>query len=214
MNASMGMEVEVGETPMDPAGSPDDALLTTLRLGYAWLPAAGFEPPQVDGHWALHRYVVGDRVKAIAVSTDRFPSLVESDGWELVGLRACDPSEFDPADGLTENGTTIWLDAASKPVRADFLFSRPGPGHCGWERVTFLQLGDELYLRDVKGVLAGQTLRAFRIVRALPTGAVDTGFHTSALRLFTVPDRQSVYVKSSKGTIERWGRATEQIGCM
>lgn len=212
--ASLGKEVEVNDEPLDPVATPDDALQVLLLPGlYAWLPATGFEPPEIDGRWALHRYAVDERLKAIAVSTDRFPGLSENVGWEVVGVRACDPSEFDPAHGLTDE-STLWLDADGERVRADRIFSRLGPEHCGWEGVTFLHVEDELYLRDVEGVLGDYTARPFRAVDALPADVVDTGLHTAVLRLFTVPDERVVYVRSTDGTIERWGRATEQIGCM
>ena len=210
----MGQEVPDEIGPFDPAPTPERALEAILRFGsYAWLPARGFQAPQVEGHWALYRYLAAGDLKAIAVGTDQFPGVPEAGGWEVVGLRACDPSEFDPADGLTD-GSTIWLDANGGRVRADQLFSRPGPEHCGWEDVTFLEFGDQQYLRDVNGVLADQTTQPFGKVDAVPADAVDTGLHTPSLRLFTVPDEQVVYVRTKNGTIERWGRATDPIGCM
>jgi hypothetical protein len=212
--ADLGQEVPPDFGPFDPAPSPDRAIQGLLETGmYAWLPARGFEPPQVEGRWALHRYVVEGSLKVIAVSTNAFAEVPDEVGWEVVGLRACDPSEFDPAHGLSDD-TTLWLDTDGQPVRSDRIFSRPGPGHCGWEGVTFLHLGDELYLRDPEGVLASRTARPFRQVAALPADAIDTGLHTATHRLFTVPDEQLVYVRSKGGTIERWGRALDEIGCV
>jgi hypothetical protein len=210
----MGQEVPVTIGPLEPAPTADRAIQGLLEAGtYAWLPRRGFEPSHVEGHWALHRYVVDGAVKAVAVSTNHFPEVPDEDGWDVVGLRACDPSEFDPADGLPYE-TTLWLDAGGDLVRTDRIFSRPGPGHCGWEGVTFLYLGDELYLRDADGVFADKTDRAFREVDTLPADAVDTGLHTAKMRLFTVPDGRIVYIRYEDGTIERWGRAVEQVGCM
>jgi hypothetical protein len=210
----MGREVPAEIAPSEPAPTPERALEGILEFGsYAWLPARGFEPPQVEGHWALYRYLTDGGVKVIAVSTDQFPAVPQEIGWEVVAVRACDPSEFDPADGLTDD-STFWLDADGDRVRADRIFSRPGPEHCGWEGVTFLEFEGKEYLRDVKAVLADQTTRPFRRVNALPSEAVDTGLHTAAVRLFTVPDEQVVYVRSKDATIERWGRAKDPIGCM
>ena len=210
----MGQEVGPDPSPLDPAPSPDRAIEALLEQGiYAWLPAGGFEAAHVEGHWALHRYVVGGRLKAIAVSTNAFPEVPEETGWEIVGLRACDPSEFDPSDGLADQ-TTLWLDADGDVVPAARIFSRPGPEHCGWETATFLRLDGELYLRDPNGVLADQTVGRFRTEAALPTDAVNTGWHTADWRLFTVPDQRFVYVMTTDGTIERWSRAKQEIGCM
>jgi hypothetical protein len=210
----MGSEVAVAAEPMDPVATPEQALEVLLKPGvYAWLPARGFEPPVTDGPWALNRYVVGGRLKAIAVSTNRFQGLAQPVGWEVAGVRACDPSEFDPGDGLTD-GSTLWTDADGAPARAERIFSRSGPGHCGWEGITFLEFEGKQYLRDPKGLLADQTARPFRVVAALPSDAVDTGLHTAKWRLFTVPDERVVYARRSGGTIERWGRTNDEIGCM
>jgi hypothetical protein len=194
----MGQEVPGEVGPFDPAPTPERALDNLLRVGmYAWLPGGGFEPLHVEGHWAQNE----------------FPEVPQEVGWEIVGLRACDPSEFDPADGLPD-GTILWLDATGERMRAAQIFSRAGPGHCGWEGVTFLHIGDALYLRDPEGILAGRTALPFRVVDAVPGDAVDTGLHTANLRLFTVPDERVICVRSKDGTIERWGRATDPIGCM
>ncbi len=210
----IGQEVPAEFGPMDPAQTPQLAIENILRAGmYAWLPAGGFDAAHVEGHWALHRYQVDGALKAVMVSTDRFVEVPELVGWEIVGLRACDPSEFDPADGLGD-GTILWLDAAGDAMPATRIFSRAGPGHCGWEGVTFLHIGDELYLRDPEGVLAGQTPLPFKDVDALPADAVDTDFHTATQRLFRVSDPRAIYVRYEDGTVERWGRALDQIGCM
>ena len=213
INTQMGAEVVVRGEPLDPVATPDEALGVLLKPGvYAWLPAGGFEPTQTEGRWALYSYIVGGRLKVIAVGTNHFPGVPEAADWEVVGVRACDPSEFDPKDGLTD-GSTIWIDAGGRRVRADRIFSRPGPGHCGWEGITFLYLDDKLYLRDPRGLLADQTARPFRVLDALPADAVDTGLRTPKLHLFTVPDERVVYVRRSDGTIERWGRGSDEIGC-
>jgi hypothetical protein len=210
----MGQEVPAEVGPFEPAPTPELALEGLLRAGmYAWLPGGGFEPPHLEGHWAQHRYVVDGSSKAIVISTNQFPEVPQEVGWEIVGLRACDPSEFDPADGLPD-GTILWLGATGEPMPAAKIFSRAGPGHCGWEDVTFLHIEDELYLRDPEGVLAGKAALPFRVVDALPGDAVDTGLHTATQRLFRVADPRVVLVRGEDGTIERWGRALDQIGCM
>jgi hypothetical protein len=210
----MGQEVPAEVGPFKPAPTPELALEGLLHAGtYAWLPGGGFESPHLEGHWAQHRYVVDGSPKAIVISTNTFPDVTEEVGWQIVGLRACDPSEFDPADGLPD-GTILWLGAAGEPMPATQIFSRAGPAHCGWEGVTFLHIEDELYLRDPQGVLAGQAALPFRVVDALPGDAVDTGLHTATQRLFRVADPRVILVRGGDGTIERWGRALDQIGCM
>ncbi len=215
INASIGNEVVVAAEPMDPVATPEGALGILLGAGraYAWLPATGFEPAIIEGDWALHRYTVDGRLKVIAISTKRFEQSRDDIGWEIVGLRACNPAEFDPADGLSD-GSTIWLDDAGDRVPTAMIFSRPGPGHCGWESATFLHLEGSLYLRDPEDVLAGRTVMSFATVDAMPADAVDTGLHTSEWRLFTVRDTRVVYVKAGDGVIERWARAIDQFACL
>lgn len=209
----VGQEVPAEPGPMEPAGTPAEALERLLAVGlYAWLPAEGFEPPHIEGAWAAHRYLVDGRLKVMLVSTNHFPGIPEDVGWEVVGLRACDPAEFDPDDGLTDD-TRLWLDAEGLPVAATVIFSRPGPGHCGWEAVTFLHLGDVLYLRDPEGALDESTNQRYAEVEAMPADALGTGLHTSEWQLFTVPDKRVVYVRTDDGTIERWARASDDIGC-
>lgn len=211
--SSLGQEVPDEVGPFDPAPTPQRALESLLEVGmYAWLPATGFDM-YIEGRWTRYDYRVGGDLKSVAISTNDFPDIRGELGWEIVGLRACDPSEFEPADGLTDE-TTLWLDANGERVRADRILSRLGPEHCGWQDVTFLEFEREQYLRDVGGVLDHQTTRPFHEVEALPNDAIDTGLHTDELHLFTVPDGQVVYVRTKDGTIERWGRATEPIGCM
>jgi hypothetical protein len=210
----IGEEVPAEFGPVDPATTPEDALDNLLLFGlYAWLPAGGFDAPHIEGHWAQHRYLVDGKLKAIAMGTDGYPGISEFLGWDIVGLRACDPSEFDPADGLSD-GTILWLDAAGDVMPTARIFSRAGPGHCGWEGVTFLHLADALYLRDPDGVLGDQTALPFRRVDELPSDAVDTELHAGMQRLFRVADPRAAYVRYDDGTIERWGRAFDQIGCM
>jgi hypothetical protein len=210
--SSLGQEVPDEIGPFDPAPTPQRALESLLEVGmYAWLPATGFDM-HVVGRWARYDYRIEGDLKAVVVSTNHFPEVPDELGWEIVGLRACDPSEFEPAHGLTDE-TTLWLDADGSLVRADRIFTRLGPEHCGWQDVTFLHFEEEQYLRDVEGVLDGKTTRPFQVFAALPADAVDTGLHTDELHLFTVPDGSVVYVRSKDGTIERWGRVTDDIGC-
>lgn len=205
---------EVGQvSSFDPVATPEGALEVLLTPGvYATLPARGWQPAEVEGHFARHRYLVDDRLKAIAVSTDVLAGYPPDTGWDVVGVLACDASEFDPADGSTD-GQSIWLDADGQPVRSDRLFSRRGPGHCGWEGITFLHFEDRLYLRDDKSMLADQTAGSFRLVDRLPSDAVDTGLHNPEWRLFTVADESSIYMQTIDDTVERWPRGSDDIGC-
>lgn len=214
--ATPGLGGELGEFsgPSEPAAGPGAALQALLdQRVFASFPASGFEPPQVEGHWARHAYLVDGRRKAMAVTSDQVPGWPDGSGWQVVGIRSCDASEFDPADGLTSD-QTLWLDSSGDVLSTETIQSSPGPEHCGWQSVTFLWVGDAQYLRDPSGVLDGSTLVPFDDDVSLPGSAEDTGYHTADWHLFTVPAGDAVYVRTKDATFERWGGARDQVGCM
>ena len=207
---TLGQDVE-SPTPFEPAPTLE-AALEVLLLNYSSLPTAGWEPIEVDGHWARHRYLVDGRTKVVAISTDQFEDLPPDIGWEVVGVRACDSSEFDPAT-TPDAAVTVWLDRDGQRVNTNRVASHIGPEHCGWTSVVFLRLRGVQYLRDPKGVLAESTIGLFDPDIALPTEAIDTGFHTPEWRLFTVPGADAVFVRTPVGGVERWPRTRDEVGC-
>ncbi|HUQ78681.1 MAG TPA: hypothetical protein VM427_07405 [Patescibacteria group bacterium] len=214
--ASIGDEVAADPSP--DAFFPDHGGATagealSLFLGptnmYASLPTEGFEEFHAEGHWASFAHVVGGRPKAIVVLTDRTRY---APGWSVVGLRACDASEFDPADPLTFP-VTIWTDASGNPVSTATVRSAPGPGHCGWETAIFLHVRAETWFRDPGGVMGEWTETEFDAHAELPARAVDTGFRSGGFELWLDPGRDAYLVGS--GGVERWPRSTlPDIGCM
>ena len=93
--SSIGMDTDPDPVPFDTWPTPAEALDDHLAA-YSSLPTSGFTPPLVDGHWALQRYLVAGRPKVHVVSTNQFPGAPAETGWQVVGLRACDASEFGP----------------------------------------------------------------------------------------------------------------------
>jgi hypothetical protein len=209
--ADFGQEVPVNPGPFEPAATPDKAL-EIARLNYSNLPSRGFDRPQIEGAWARQRYVAGGQTKALAVSTNRFAEVLWETGWEVAGLRACDPSEFDSSD-LNPLAPTIWLDANGRPVRTDLISSLQGPGHCGWESTIFMRYLDRQYIRDPKHVLADYTDGPFDRDVELPFKAVDTGLHTQQWHVFSISSRRAVFVRTSIGRVERWPYARDEVGC-
>jgi hypothetical protein len=207
-----GQEVPDQPGPFEPAPSPDKAL-DVLRLTYTSLPKGGFLPTEVVGDWARYEYRVGGRTKVVAVATDRFEGITEDVGWEVVGLRACDLSEYAAAEPPPA-GATVWLDRTGARVRTDIVISMPGPEHCGWQSTVFLYMNrEDQFFRDPKGVLADESMGRFKADTKLPKDATDTGYHTKRWRIFTVPAGDAVYVKTASGTVERWPRARVGVGC-
>jgi hypothetical protein len=192
--------------------SPDAALASFLGPNnpFASLPAAGYKKIHADDHWASYAHVVEGRTKAIIVLTDANP-LRREPGWLVIGLRACDPSEFDPSVPLTFP-VTIWTDAAGNPISTDAIRSSPGPGHCGWDAAIWLDVGGNLYFRDPDAVMREWTTTLFDPKAELPASAVDTGFRSGEWSLWLEPGGDA-YLVSSR-TIERWPRSTDAgLGC-
>jgi hypothetical protein len=206
---------ELGEIGLEGGGpTPQSALDAFLGTGmWASFPAGGFEDAFVVGQWARHVYVVEGRVRALAISTSA-ETVEHADGsWAVAAIRACDPSEFDPDDGLTFD-VLLWRDATGKLARTDLIRAIRGPAHCGYESSTWLRFEEHQYFRDPNGVMAGQSVVPFHPDVPMPSDAVDTGFHTDAWHLFTVPDGDALYVRTTDGAVERWGRSRDPgIGC-
>jgi hypothetical protein len=213
--STIGVDVPPVPEPFDPGETPDRAL-SNILLTYWNLPASGYEPVLVDGHWALHRYFVDGRPKVHVVSTNEFPDVPSETRWEVVGLRACDQSEFADAE-FGPMANTIWSDAAGDPVRTDRILSHAWPAHCFDKRTVLLSLNDPdytQYVRDPSGDLERSTIVPYAVDVRLPKYAVDTGLHTDDWHLFTIPSRRAVFVRASDGTYELWPRASQQIGCL
>jgi hypothetical protein len=188
--------------------SPDAGLASFLGPNnpFASLPAAGYERIGVDAHWASYAHRYEGRTKAIIVLTDTNP-FGQEPGWLVIGLRACDASEFDPAVPRTFP-VTIWTDATGEPVSTETVRSVPGPGHCGWDSAIWLDVGGNLYFRDPAGVMDVWTATRFDPDADLPAGAVDTGYRSADWSLWLDPGGDAFLV--SPATIERWPRSTNQ----
>jgi hypothetical protein len=206
---------DVPEVPewFDLAPTPDGAL-QLIFTPYQSLPASGYSPVLVDGHWALHRYLVDGHPKVHIVSHDQFSDAPIA-GWSVVGIRTCDPSEYADAE-FGPDANMIWRDASGDPVRTDMLTSQDVSG-CFPNQTFFLLLFDpdyKQYVRDPSGHFADNTLVPFDADVRLPTDAVDTGLRTDDWHLFTIPSRRAVFIRTSDGTYELWPRAKEPVGCM
>ncbi len=193
--------------------SPQAAMTAFLAsTSFASVPVKGYEMTDREGHYARFTNSVDDRVKAIVIVRERSPD--QGRGvWTPVGLRACDQSEFAPGDGLSFD-QKLWLDGNGDVERADRIHSSRGPEHCGWQTAVFLWFEGSQYIRDPPGALADLTVVAFDANTALPDGARDTGLHTDDWRLFVEDGAGAVWIETSDGTVERWGRLRDEVGCM
>jgi hypothetical protein len=204
--ANIGGEVPDASGVGVPGDTADAGLQSFLGPDnpFASLPAAGYTQIQVDDNWASYAHSYEGKTKAIIVLSDTNP-FGQEPGWLVIGLRACDASEFDPAVPLTFP-VTIWTDAAGNPVSTDTIRSSPGPGHCGWDSATWLDVGGNLYFRDPDGVMSEWATTTFASKAHLPDGAVDSGYRTGDWSLWLDPVGDAYLVSSA--TIERWPRST------
>lgn len=209
--ANLGGEVPEATWPEALGDSADAALGAFLgpENPYASLPADGYARLHEDGRWASFGHVVDGRPKTIIVLTN---TTEVAPDWTVVGLRACDPSEFDPAVPLTFP-VTIWTDRAGNRVSTEEVRSYPGPGHCGWDSAIWLHLEGQLYFRDPNRVMAEWTTSRFDGDAQLPAAARDTGYRNGDRQLWLVPGGDAYLVSSQR--VERWPRSTDPlVGCM
>ena len=208
--ANIGGEVPDGGGTRAGGVSPEAGLASFLGPDnpYASLPAAGFVRLHLDEHWASFAHLYLGRVKAIIILSD---APVRDAGWHVVGLRACDPSEFDPGVPLTFP-VTVWTDRAGQRVSTETIRSEPGPEHCGWGSAIFLQVDGNLYFRDPAGVMSDWTTTTFDAAAKLPATAEDTGFRTAVWSLWIDPGKDAYMVAADH--TERWPRSKEpSLGC-
>ena len=203
-----GLGGEIDELGAMHAGgeTPQAALAAFLGPSnmFASLPTAGYTLLHEEGHWASFVHVHGGLKTIIVLSDDT----ELGPGWAVVGLRACDASEFDPAVPLTFP-VTIWTDVNGDPVSTELVRSNPGPEHCGWHLAIFLNVDDGLFFRDPEGVMSQWTTTTFAIVDSIPATAVDSGYRSGDTVLWLDPGADAYVVTDER--IERWPRSTDPI---
>lgn len=208
--ANIGSEVPDGFGVGAPGDSPAAGLASFLGPNnpFASLPAAGYTQIHLDAHWASYAHVFTGRAKAILVLGD---TTAFGTGWLVVGLRACDASEFDPSIALTFP-VTVWTSTTGEPVSTETIRSIPGPGHCGWDSSIWLTVDGILYFRDPSGVMTEWTRTVFDANAQKPAAALDSGFRSDGWSLWLEPAGDAYLVSPER--IERWPRSIDPlIGC-
>ncbi|HLQ48117.1 MAG TPA: hypothetical protein VK233_04035 [Candidatus Dormibacteraeota bacterium] len=181
------------------------------------LPLEGWtEEPKVaweTGGSNLVRYanVVHGRVKAVLIMGGH-----SVDGgvghWQIVGFRACPPTEYDQLRGRTTDDAP-WVDANG--LSTTVVRTVVGQFNCGWESTVWLFTdGDKrLYIRDPSKVLQHVEVGRYLERTTMPTDAVPSGYKSVDRELFTTPNKDFVYIRTPSG-VERWPRSTDtMIGC-
>lgn len=195
------------------ADSPDAALSTWFDqdpVGH--LPTTGYRAERADGDRVLLSYDVGERTRVAVVVHDGVRDFRGETGWGVEAWAQCDVSEL-PAEVSDALGLEVWTDADGRRVPTDRVGSRPGPEHCDWQDITFLETGGREYLRDVDGELAALTAGRFAADATLPAGARDTGWLRDGRRLWLAGDAAYLVSTEEPEDVERWPASTEPIGC-
>jgi hypothetical protein len=206
---------EVGEifdervSPESPEAAMDAFVATSMYTG---LPATGSQQADLEPHWARYMHRSDGKIKAVVVVGDAGEYL-DPGTWSVVGLRACDASEFVPGSGFTGATIAVWLDGEGNRVPTTSIHETAGPEHCRWEATTWLRLDGSRYIRDPDGVLEWATMEPFDPDVDLPGDAISTRYHEGGSTIWLDSDHDAIYVVLSD-RVDRWPRAIGELGCM
>ena len=161
---------------------------------------------------ALYVLEVHDVVKqAVIVHHGPATSGAGGPGWYVESWAHCDYSEL-PRSFTDSLGLQIWTDASGKPQPTAAIESWTGPEHCNWQSMTFLHVGEAVYVRDPQPGLGHFFAEPYVEQAALPAGAIDTGFERNGQQLWLSADKQRAFVGGVDG-VEMWPRTTERLAC-
>lgn len=196
------------------APDPQAALETFLDDGLFRLPRDGYQLVATEPGRALFTYEVGRSRKVAVIVADGNvvkEQVSAPDGWAAEVFATCDPAEYHPSadDSL---GQTVWTDRDGNRVPTATITSSPGPSHCDWETVTFLQLNDNVYLRDPERRLAEATVQPYDADARLPADATDTGYRRGADQLWLSADGTIAYLVTDD-RVEAWPSTKYPVGC-
>ena len=132
-------------------------------------------------------------------------------GWYVESWAVCDYSEL-PRSFTDSVGLQIWNDADGEPVPTTVLEAWQGPEHCSWQSMTFLEMGDAVYVRAPQPGLSDHFAEPYDEHAALPDTAVDTGYTRDGARLWISADERRAYV-GTRDDVELWPRTVKPLGC-
>jgi hypothetical protein len=178
-------------------GSAQAAVQAFLREEarfYAWLPLRGYEERATDVGWALWVHEVDGETKGAFIAAS-----LSHEGWQLVGVAACDPAELAPGEHLALD-LVIWTDG-NRRVPTKELTER-ADCHAG----RILRVNGQLFARAEIGDLSPTELMGtFAASVPVPADARATRYEDGARRLWIAGDRAVAYV-GAPDDAERWPR--------
>lgn len=201
---------------------PAAAVQNLLAENHVGVPSADYVVVARHDSRALVTYTVDGEAKVAFVVENDITDWDGNVGWGVTSYATCDLAEMPP--GISDAaGIDVWTDATGARVPTSQVRSYPGPEHCDWQDITFLQVGGwrdgEQYLRDVDGALERSTRTSYAEQVPLPAEATDAGWRLDGRELWLVPDRSAAYLvapddRAGPAVAERWPGAEEVIGCM
>jgi hypothetical protein len=199
----------------DGGSTPAGGLAAYFDMQQPDVPRHGYRVERAEPDRVLFSFDVHGRTKVAVVVAKDGPG---RPGWGPESSASCDPSEL-PAAFTDRQPYEIWSDADGRRVPLSRVSSSPGPAHCGWQTVHFLEVGapsgahPALYARDPKGVLpAGMLTAPYRGHTTLPRDARDTGYHLGDQSLWLSPDGSLAYIRRA-GSVEAWPAVAPGNGC-
>lgn len=200
-------------------GAPEDALADFFaEEWFSSLPAEGYRVEREDDGRVLLSYDVAGRTRVAFVVADGTRDFTGDVGWGVETWAQCDPAEL-PAEVTDGLGIGVWHDESGARVPVTRVRSGPGPEHCDWQDITFLDLGTgrdtRQFLRDVDGELADLLVTTFDPDATLPRDARDTGLSREGRHLWLAADGTAAYLVDTDDPdhVERWPASAEPIAC-
>ena len=200
--------------------TPASAVRTAHSEGRWWtLPKDWAVAAESDDRVLYVAEVSGRPKAAMVVHDGRGTEGAGGDGWYVESWARCDIVEL-PADFVEALGYEVWTNADGEVVPTRQLEVFYGAKHCGWQDMTFLNLGEwdeqvPTFVRDPKpdASLRKYLAEPFIPSTTLPADAVDSGFRRGEDILWLAPDRSRAYVGASPDEVEMWPRMVERLAC-
>jgi len=170
----------------------------------------GFTVAAQDDDRALYVYEVDGVAKQALIVHDG--ETIDGDGWYLESWARCDWAEF-PDEVTDEAGLLVWTDRSGERVSTREVVSYPGPEHCDWQDITFIQLGRTTYVDTVDRYARKYVKAEPQLDVVLPDDAVATGFSRDGEELWVSADRRWVYVGADASSVDAWPDARQAYGC-
>jgi hypothetical protein len=194
------------------ADSPEQALTTARSEGVFGGVQEGLRVTAQDDDRVLYVLEVSGLVKqAVVVHDGPATDGAGGPGWYVESWAVCDYSEL-PRSYTDSIGLQIWTDHSGRSVPTSSIASWIGPEHCDWQSMTFLYLGNGVFVRDPQPELANYFDTPYRAATSLPEDVVDTGYVRDGRHLWLSADRQQAYV-GTPDSVEAWPRTTKPLGC-